>query len=107
MTAKAAGATYESVIAQGWTDAAMIAQGYMLAPAVAVPPPLPVGSAPVPAAPAPTAPVPPPSPVTPKADILAIPGRAMLPAANGATYESFIAQGWTDALLVQHGMMAA
>jgi hypothetical protein len=24
---------------------------------------------------------------------------------NGATYEQMIAAGWTDALLVQHGMM--
>lgn len=27
--------------------------------------------------------------------------------ANGATYEQFVAQGWTDALLVQHGYMVA
>lgn len=32
--------------------------------------------------------------------------RVMLPAANGAPYEAFIAQGWTDELLVQNGMMA-
>jgi len=31
----------------------------------------------------------------------------MLPAANGATYEQMIAAGWTDAMLIQHGMMAA
>ena len=44
-------------------------------------------------------PAPPPPPVAPV--------RQMLPAANGATYEQLIAAGWTDALLVQHGMMAA
>ena len=31
--------------------------------------------------------------------------RQMTAKANGATYESFIASGWTDALLVQHGYM--
>jgi len=36
----------------------------------------------------------------------AAPVRTMLPAANGATYEAMIAAGWTDAMLVQHGMMA-
>jgi len=30
MTAKAAGATYEAMIAKGWTDAMMIEQGFML-----------------------------------------------------------------------------
>lgn len=29
----------------------------------------------------------------------------MLPAANGATYEQMIAAGWTDELLLAHGMM--
>jgi hypothetical protein len=31
----------------------------------------------------------------------------MLAAANGSTYEQMIAAGWTDALLVERGMMAA
>jgi hypothetical protein len=31
----------------------------------------------------------------------------MLPAAQGATYEQCIAMGWTDALLIEHKMMAA
>jgi hypothetical protein len=35
------------------------------------------------------------------------PVRQMTPAANGVPYEAYIAQGWTDALLVQHGMMLA
>lgn len=42
--------------------------------------------------------VPPPPPPAPK-------GRTMTAAAGGATYEAMIAAGWTDALLVQHGMM--
>jgi len=29
----------------------------------------------------------------------------MTPKAAGTTYEQFIAAGWTDELLVQHGMM--
>lgn len=33
--------------------------------------------------------------------------RNMLPPAQGATYEQMIAAGWTDQLLVQHGMMQA
>ncbi len=36
-----------------------------------------------------------------------VPQRVMLPAANGHSYESLVAAGWTDAALVQHGMMAA
>lgn len=48
--------------------------------------------------PAPIAPVPPPAaPIAP--------ARVMLPAANGASYEQLIGAGWTDALLVQHGLM--
>lgn len=36
-----------------------------------------------------------------------VPVRVMLPAAAGSTYEQFIAAGWTDQLLIQHGMMQA
>lgn len=66
------------------------------------------------AAPAPSAV---PGPVTPNAAFLqppavpaapppappTAPGRTMTAKAAGATYESFIAQGWTDDLLRQHG----
>jgi hypothetical protein len=79
-----------------------------------VPAPLvPAGSVPTPYAPAPGAPapipvtpnlgfvqVPPPAPVAP-------PARQMTAAAQGIPYESYIAQNWTDALLVQHGLMLA
>jgi len=33
------------------------------------------------------------------------PGHVMTPVANGVSYEAMIAAGWTDALLIQHGMM--
>lgn len=47
--------------------------------------------------------VPPPAP----APAPAAPVHQMTAAANGLSYESYIAAGWTDALLVQHGMMLA
>lgn len=37
----------------------------------------------------------------------AAPVRNMLPAANGVSYDAYIAAGWTDDALVQNGMMAA
>lgn len=71
-------------------------------PAVIAPPPaVAVPAVPVTPHPAilnPTAAAPPPPP--------AAPARVMLAKAAGATYESFLAAGWTDALLIQHGMMA-
>jgi len=54
------------------------------------------GAAPVPAAPVPAAPV-------PAAPVPA--ARQMTPAAQGATYESMIAAGWTDEMLITNGMM--
>ncbi len=114
ITQKAAGATYEAFMATGqWTDEKMIAEGYMLG---APPAPLPAspGSVPMPGVPAPT--VAAPVPVVPNPAFVQVPGlpaptpqRIMTPKANGATYESFMAsgQGWTDALLVQHGYMQA
>ena len=65
------------------------------APVAAAPAPMPTPNPaflqpPVPAAP----------PVAPVA-----PAHVMLPPAQGATYEAMIAAGWTDALLVAHGMM--
>lgn len=35
------------------------------------------------------------------------PTKVMTPAANGYTYDQMIAAGWTDATLVEHGMMQA
>ena len=50
----------------------------------------------------------PPPPITstvPFAHPVTPPARVMLPAAQGASYEQMLAAGWTDALLIQHGMM--
>lgn len=61
---------------------------------------------------APAAYVPPVTPVVPHTQILAAapppaapPARMMTAKAGGLTYEQYIAAGWTDALLIQHGMM--
>lgn len=95
--------------------------GIPQAPGVA-PAPLPQGgfapmpSAPVPGAPAPIpvtpnpgfvqVPPPAPAPMAPPA-APPIPVRQMTAAANGVTYEAYVAAGWSDAQLVQNGMMLA
>lgn len=86
--------------------------------AAAVPPPHAAGAA----SPPPPAATPPSSPTAAPGNAPPPPGyagfmdappppppvaRVMLPAAGGASYEQMIEKGWTDALLVQHGMMAA
>lgn len=68
-----------------------------LSPPVAGYTPPPVASAPPPVTPH-TAILTPPAPVAP--------ARIMLPAADGHSYEAYIAQGWTDADLIAHGKMA-
>ena len=50
--------------------------------------------------PAPPLPVPPPAPAFRQV-------RQMTEKAGGATYEAMIAAGWSDELLIQHGMMVA
>ncbi|MEN9401533.1 MAG: hypothetical protein RL091_236 [Verrucomicrobiota bacterium] len=65
--------------------------------------PRPTGSVMPPAA----AVVPPPAPAFRMPPPIPAPARVMLPAAQGATYEQCIAGGWTDALLIEHKMMAA
>ena len=95
--------------------------GAAIAPAAAPAPYVPPVAAPLapapaaPLAPAPLAPAPA-APVVPYAGYMAPPppaappapaGPVMLPAAKGATYDAMLAAGWTDATLVQHGMMAA
>jgi hypothetical protein len=76
--------------------------------------PLPVGASRTPAPgampPQPSAPasVPPPAPgfrTVPPALPVAPPKRAMTDKAEGASYEDCIKVGWTDDLLVEHGMM--
>lgn len=79
----------------------------LAAPALAAPAPLPA---------APTAPVAvPPNPAVLQAPVAApvapaplppAPAKQMTAAATG-TYEAYLASGWTDALLVQHGLMVA
>ena len=84
------------------------------------PAPLPQGGfAPMPSAPAPGAPAP--IPVTPNPGFVQVPPpapmasppapaapvRQMTAAAQGIPYESYVAQGWTDAQLVQNGLMLA
>lgn len=87
-------------------------------PPAAVPGSMPAipGAPAVPAAVAPPAAVPslpvqPPAlPIVPNPAFLvppAAPVRKLTAAANGATYEALIAAGWSDALLVQHGLMVA
>lgn len=49
--------------------------------------------------------MPPPAPVAPAAP--AAPVRQMTAAANGVTYDAYIAAGWNDAQLVANGMMLA
>lgn len=55
----------------------------------------------------PPAAVPAPPGATPPPPPAAAPVRVMLPAAGGASYDDMIAAGWTDATLIEHGMMAA
>ena len=75
-----------------------------MAPPAALPPAMPPGPAVFPAA-APPAALPPAAPdfLTPGGGV----PRAMTPKAAGTPYETFIAQGWTDAQLIQHGYMLA
>lgn len=105
MTAKAGAYTYAQMIAMpGWTDALLISEGYMMPSGPPAPLVAPAGSVPAPSVPVPI-------PVTPNPAFVQVPPtpvRVMLPAANGYTYEQLMATNqWTDALLVQHGMMAA
>lgn len=90
-------------------------------PGVAPAPLAPAGFAPMPSSPAPVAPapipvtpnpgfvqVPPPAPAPmapPPAPV--IPVRQMTANAQGVTYEAYVAAGWSDAQLVQNGLMLA
>ena len=88
-------------------------------PGVAPAPLAPAGFAPTPSVPVPGAPapipvtpnpgfvqVPPPAPMAPPPAPVA-PVRQMTAAAQGIPYESYVAAGWSDALLVQNGLMLA
>lgn len=96
MLPAAQGATYEAMIAAGWNDETLVANGM----AVRNSPPAPaVAPTPVPPAPAPVSPVAaPPAPIA---------GPQMTAKAAGATKEAMNAAGWSDAQLIQHGYMTA
>ena len=94
--------------------------GFPQVPGVAPLPLPPAGSVPMPSAPVPGAPapipvmpntgfvqVPPPAPAPAPVAPPAAPVRHMTAAAQGIPYESYVAQGWTDAQLVQNGLMLA
>ena len=90
-------------------------------PGVAPAPLAPAGSVPMPSAPVPGAPAP--IPVTPNPGFVQVPPpapapmapppapvapvRQMTAAAQGVTYEAYVAAGWSDAQLVQNGLMLA
>ena len=74
--------------------------------AMATPTPTPMAPPPAPVALTPNTAFlagPPPVPVAPPP----VPLHRMTPAAGATPYEAYIASGWTDALLIQHGMMLA
>lgn len=119
------GQTIEGLRANGWTDDQMVAAGYATRPpSVATPPAAPPAPTPPAAPPAPAAVTPSPSsapaapyggymqtatPPTPPAapqDTGGAPaGFRMLPAAQGATYQMMLANGWTDDTMKANGMM--
>lgn len=121
----AASAGYAPPPAPGAAPALPMPPGLPQVPGVAPAPLAPAGSVPMPYAPAPGAPAP--IPVTPNPGFVQIPPPAAAPApapmapppapaapvrqmtaaAQGIPYESYVAQGWTDAQLVQNGLMLA
>lgn len=107
---------YEEMIAGGWTDATLISNGMMAAPVVSPVPPSGVTLPPPPGAPTPGASTIPVVPAPPGATqspsnaplyngFMAPPARVMLPAAQGATYEQLKEKGWTEAQMIEHGLM--
>jgi hypothetical protein len=97
-------------------QAPAVPAGIPQVPGVAPAPLVPAGSVPTPSDPAQAAPapipvipnpafvqVPPPAP----APVPAAPIRQMTAAANGMSYEAYVAAGWSDAQLVQNGLMLA
>jgi len=85
MTAKAGAYTYDQYVASGYTDAQLIEQGFMLAP---VTPNVNYGSVTGIIPPAPPAPV-----------------KNMTALAGTFTYEQYMAQGYTDDMLIKMGYM--
>lgn len=79
--------------------------GFVAPVAATVPPPVAATMPPVTPNPAFTAVPPAPGAVVPPPVPVAAPARQMTAAANGATFDQMIQAGWTEALLIQHGMM--
>ncbi len=71
------------------------------------PTPAPYGGFMQPPSGAPASPAASPPPPSSAPPAMPSPGKQMLPAANGFTYEQMKLAGWTDEALVQQGMMAA
>ena len=100
----------EEIQARAAADPRAVGFGAAPIPAAALATPAPAGGGLLPPAPAPAPVAVAPavgfsSPGVPAAPPAA-PVRQMLPAANGLTYEAYIASGWTDAQLIQNGLMA-
>ena len=108
MTAAANGVSYEAFIAQGWTDQQLIDSGMMQAPAsYSGFREAPLDGAPANPATSVAAPSAPPAPSAAAPSATTSPSRTMTAAANGVSYEAFIAQGWTDQQLIDGGYMTA
>jgi len=93
MTDKANGVTLEQYLATpGWTEQMLIDQGLATRP---------VAAPAAPSAPTPPAPPVPPAPAAPAAPV----ALQMTAAANGVTYEQYMATpGWTDQMLLDQGL---
>ena len=92
MTAAANGVTLEAYLATpGWTEQMLLDQGLATRPVV---------TAPI----APSVPTPPAPPVPPAAPAAPV-TLTMTAAANGVTYEAYMATpGWTDQMLLDQGL---
>ena len=94
MTDKANGVTLEQYLATpGWTEQMLLDQGLATRPVATAPA--------APSAPTPPAPPVPPAPSAPAAPV----ALQMTAAANGVTYEQYMATpGWTDQMLLDQGL---
>ena len=98
--------------AAGFGQGVALPPGATTAPPAGFTPPAPVAAA-AQAAPVPTPAAAVPVPVVPNPGFIPVPppvvaapvGPQMTAKAAGASYETFIGQGWTDALLREHGYM--
>lgn len=104
MTEKAGAYTHAQMVASGWKDADLIAQGYMLP--VGGNPPAPPAVAQPPAPPTATAVMPNPAMIPAGPPVAPIaPTFKMTPLAQGYTREQMHASNWTDQALIENGYM--